>query len=106
MTKLESIDQLESFLDKNPISIILKHSTACPISAGAYREFSELDTDPPVPLAIVFILDTRSVSNHLTEITGVQHKSPQALFFRNGECYHDLSHYEITVDNMKQALEA
>ncbi len=42
MTKLETIEQLEDFLGENPEAVILKHSSACPISARAYGEFSLL----------------------------------------------------------------
>jgi len=104
MTKLETIEQLEDFLGENPEAVILKHSSACPISARAYGEFSSLDANPPLPLATIFILEARPLSNYLTEMTGVEHKSPQALFFRRGECYRSLSHYEITADSIRNGL--
>jgi bacillithiol system protein YtxJ len=105
MTKLETIEQLEAFLSENPVSVILKHSTACPISARAYREFTSFAAASPVPAAIVLVIEGRSISNQLTSISGVDHASPQVLFFNNGQSYSNLSHYQITADNIRAVLE-
>ena len=104
MLQIESIQQLQEFMADNPSSVILKHSTSCPISANAYQEFSSFAAQSPVSVALVFVIEAREVSNHLAELTGVEHKSPQALFIRNGECYKNISHSEITQDNIQAAL--
>ncbi len=104
MIQIETIEQLQTFMADNPDSVILKHSTSCPISANARQEFSSFAQNSPVSVAIVLVIEARDVSNHLAELTGVEHKSPQALFFRDGECYKNFSHYEITQDNIQAAL--
>ncbi len=104
MIQIETIEQLQAFLADNPNSVILKHSTSCSISANAYQEFLSSAPDSPVRMAIVLVIEARQVSDHLTELTGVEHKSPQALIFKNSECYKNFSHSEITADNIKAAL--
>ncbi len=104
MIQLETIEQLQDFLAENPNSIIFKHSTSCPISARAYREFSVFTKNSPVQAAIVFVIESRPVSDYLAEITNLAHQSPQALFFREGKCYNNFSHNDITVENIQAAL--
>ena len=105
MIKLETIEGLQAFLAENPDSIILKHSTSCPISARALREFNSFATNSPVPLAIVLVIEARPVSLRLAELANVPHQSPQALSYRNGQFYHNLSHYQITVEKLSAILE-
>ena len=106
MTRLENVARLEEFLRENPDAIILKHSSACPISAAAYREFGALEREGGVALGIVFVLDNRSLSEYLAELSGIEHQSPQALFFRRGKCVDSLSHYAITVERMRKVAAA
>jgi bacillithiol system protein YtxJ len=104
MIRIDTVEQLQSFLGENPNSAILKHSTSCPISTKAHREFTSFSSNASCPTAIVLVIEARPVSNHLAEVTGVTHKSPQVLFFRNRECYKDFSHYDITADNIQAAM--
>lgn len=106
MIQLETIEQLQTFLDKNPHSVILKHSTSCSISARAYREFSALLSKSPSLSAIIMVIEARPVSNYLAEMSGVVHKSPQVLFFHNRQCYRNFSHYDITKDHIREIMEA
>ena len=104
MTQLKTIEQLQDFLAENPNSIIFKHSTSCPISARAYREFSMFTKNSTVHVAIVLVIESRPVSNYLAEIANSVHQSPQVLFFREGKCYNNFSHNDITEKNIQTAL--
>lgn len=104
MTQLETIEQLKTFLAENPNSAIFKHSTSCPISACAHRELSLFITETDYPLAVILVIEARPVSNHLAEMSGVIHQSPQVLLFRNGKCYKHFSHFDITTANIQAAL--
>jgi bacillithiol system protein YtxJ len=42
---------------------------------------------------------------HVADQTGVRHQSPQAILFYRGEPRWDESHYRITENDMKAALE-
>jgi bacillithiol system protein YtxJ len=42
---------------------------------------------------------------HVADETGVRHQSPQAILFYQGKPVWDDSHYRITEDDMKAALE-
>lgn len=86
--------------------LILKHSTTCQISAIAkYRleddwNFEEETLEP----YYLDLLSFRSVSNYIAEAFSVHHESPQALLIYKGECIFDVSHLDISVAELKEAL--
>ena len=61
-------------------------------------------TDADVNLVIV--QRARELSQEIARRTGVRHESPQALVVRNGEVVWNASHYDITADAVRAALEA
>ncbi len=102
MTTLKTMEDVQAFLADNPDSLILKHSTACPISARAYPEYTSFAENSDVPAAIVLVIESRAASNYLTERSGVEHHSPQVLFFRDGQCCHNVTHYDISADTIEK----
>lgn len=85
--------------------MILKHSTRCPVSASAYREFQKFAESGRVRCALVKIIEHRGVSNAIAEDTGVRHESPQAFLIQNRKVVWNASHYGITEQSLKTAAE-
>lgn len=87
--------------------LVFKHSTTCPISARAHREWQAFLASPEadrVGHAWVRVREERPVSLALADRVGVVHQSPQALLLRNGKAvWHD-SHYAITAQSLKAAV--
>lgn len=97
-----ALDELITRSQNEPV-VLFKHSTSCPISSHAHREmerFSELDVN------IVIVQRARDLSREIERRTGVRHESPQALVLRGGEAVWNASHYDITEEAVKQAVEA
>lgn len=85
--------------------IIFKHSTTCSIShmVKLRLESSWSFTNEVLP----YYLDLkqyRTVSNEIAERFNVAHESPQILLIRKGECIYDASHFDISVDELKETL--
>ena len=84
--------------------VIFKHSTTCNISAMAkLRLESQWDLDLPA-----YYLDLkvyRSLSNLIAETFKVYHESPQILLIFKGVAIYDASHFDITLPELKEALE-
>ena len=76
--------------------IIFKHSSTCPVSARAYREFQKFDTQLPVELVIV--QNDRQRSNEIATQYGIKHESPQVLFVAGDKVLAHASHGSITFD--------
>jgi bacillithiol system protein YtxJ len=105
--QLMSLADVDAVLERSggrPV-LIFKHSTTCPISAGAYREWQAFLAGPSavrVDHAWVRVREERPVSLAIAERTGVAHESPQALLVKGGKVLWHASHHAIT----RRALEA
>jgi len=103
---LESLGQLDEIKNQQGFSIIFKHSTRCSISMMVKKRF-ELDWDKlPEDLNIYFLdlIQNRELSNAIASNFMVPHESPQLLLIENGECVLDLSHGEVSVDEVMSVL--
>jgi bacillithiol system protein YtxJ len=84
--------------------LIFKHSTRCSISTAALDRLNrKIDTlTPSIRLYFLDLLSYRSLSNTISERTGVEHASPQALLLRNGKCIYHASHFAIQASDLLQ----
>ncbi|MDG0812294.1 bacillithiol system redox-active protein YtxJ [Cohnella rhizosphaerae] len=109
--RLKTVEQWEEALkhtSDKPL-LVFKHSTSCPISAGAHDELDRFvggSAALPVDVAIVHVIEERPVSNAIAEALQVQHKSPQAILVRDGRSVWNESHWRITSDFLNERVGA
>lgn len=85
----------------------LKHSTTCGISSGARSVFQRFAAEKgEIPCWEMIIQENRELSPLIAGETGVPHESPQVLLFRNGKASWSASHWDITVESLREALAA
>lgn len=105
--QLTTVDQWEH-LQKNPgLSLVFKHSTSCPISAEAHRQFTRWAASAPdttVKIYLVHVIEDRPLSRQIATDTGVTHQSPQALLLREGRVLWYASHWAITADSLAESI--
>lgn len=98
-THLQSEDELMAALEQTKQKPVLffKHSTRCSISSMALHRFEQEwnATESKTELFFIDLLRFRAVSNLLTEISGVEHASPQVVVLFAGEVIYDASHSSI-----------
>lgn len=82
---------------------VMKHSSTCPISAAAYQEFDNLETD--LPKHVLIVQDSRPVSNEIESDLGIQHASPQLFLLKDGKAVWQATHHAIRGSKIKQAIE-
>lgn len=104
---LGDIDPLLQGSTARPV-ILLKHSTACPVSARAHAEFSGLAARWTAAaggpdFALVRVIEERPVSQALAARLGVPHQSPQAILIHRGRAAWHASHYDVTAAAMETA---
>lgn len=99
ITSKEALDELIVRSKKEPVAIF-KHSTTCPISAGAYREMKDL----PGEIALIEVQRARSISDDIGARTGIAHESPQVIILRNGNAVWHASHWKVTSHAVLQAM--
>jgi bacillithiol system protein YtxJ len=87
--------------------VVLKHSTICPVSSNALKEYEEYlggEAKDGINYALVKVIESRPVSNQIAEDTGIQHASPQIICIKNKEAYWNTSHWSITVEHINAVL--
>lgn len=102
---LISETQLDDSLNSEDIVFIFKHSTRCSISVMAKNRFEREWTTPDFPFQLLYLdlLNYRSVSNKIEELTGVQHQSPQLIVVSSGKIIYHNSHNAISA---KESIES
>ncbi|MCX5758241.1 MAG: bacillithiol system redox-active protein YtxJ [Candidatus Hydrogenedentes bacterium] len=109
MLEMSSMEDWQACLavsSQNPV-LVFKHSTQCPISAGARKGLIEyLAHGGPtiLPAYEVLVIESRPVSNAIAESLGVAHKSPQLFLVHKGKAVWSASHYGINRDAIADAV--
>ncbi|WP_205668610.1 bacillithiol system redox-active protein YtxJ [Ammoniphilus sp. CFH 90114] len=113
MKKWSEISSLDEWREnweasgEHPV-VIFKHSTACPVSAEALREYEQYISkisDTEVKYLLVKVIESRPISNQIAEDCQVKHESPQALVIKNKQVTWSASHWKITESSLKQAID-
>lgn len=93
--------------DARPL-VVFKHSTTCPVSANAYKEFNDyLDSKPNegVDYVLVKVIESRPISNQIAEDTSVKHESPQILYIDKKKKVWTASHWSVTKAHIAAVLD-
>lgn len=102
MREITSEQDLERIFAE-PLAVVFKHSTRCPISRTAQREVELfLNNRPDIPVYLVDVIRDRVISRVLAARTGIRHESPQTIVLREGAVAWHGSHYQVTADAIRQ----
>lgn len=109
-TELTTESDWQSALEQSATSpiMVMKHSTTCPISANAWREFQKYlagdDVKEDVQYYVVKVIESRPVSLQIAKDLDVTHQSPQVILVENRQATWSTSHYDITGRNIRSSL--
>lgn len=109
MKRLNTLEDLDAALARaatHPI-LIFKHSPTCGISAQADEEITTLLADPGwlTEVYVVFVQDGRLVSNEIVKRLNLRHASPQILLVQDGVVRWHASHFRVTGQAIRAALQ-
>ena len=109
MAEWNIIDSLESFEDALHTSfvrdiLIFKHSTTCSISHLAKMRLEDNWDIENVSSYYLDLKRYRIISDTISEKLNVHHESPQVLLIRRGQCIYDASHFDISVEEVKETM--
>ncbi|HEX7056429.1 MAG TPA: bacillithiol system redox-active protein YtxJ [Bacilli bacterium] len=108
--EITTIDEWEEVLahsEERP-AVVLKHSTRCEISAGAFKEYERYLSDHPredVDYLLVKVIQSRPVSNKIAEDLQIKHESPQAILIDRQKAVWNASHRKVTAAHLQEALQ-
>lgn len=103
---LTSINELEQIKTSTTPVVIFKHSTRCPVSSMAKRNF-ELEASllpDHIPAYYLDLIKYREISNQIAEQWDVHHESPQVLVIFNNKCTYNASHGDIEMAEVVEAI--
>lgn len=106
LTQLKQLDEIAGESENNAI-LIFKHSTRCPISRMALKQFEQeydIDADTVKPY-FLDLLEHRDISNEIASRFNVMHQSPQIILIKGGKAVYDTSHSDISADVVKKRVE-
>ncbi|MCP5050956.1 MAG: bacillithiol system redox-active protein YtxJ [bacterium] len=93
------------------MKLYFKHSTRCPISAGAkvemdgFLENNRSGGEFNYDYELVDVISNRPRSSEVAEQLGVRHESPQLIIADdNNNVLWSASHYSITEESIKKAV--
>lgn len=105
ITKVDNLKKIIKTSNQQSL-LLFKHSTQCPISANALEElkkYSQTADAENANIAMVHVIEDRSVSNEIADHFGVKHESPQAIWIKDEEVAWHASHRDITQEALKNA---
>lgn len=109
-TEITSSEQWEAAFEKTterPL-VVFKHSTTCPVSANAYREFKNYMEDKPrqdVDYMLVKVIESRPISLQIADDTGIKHESPQIMFLDQKAKVWSATHWAVTKEHISAVLD-
>jgi bacillithiol system protein YtxJ len=87
-----------------PRAWLLKHSTACGISAAAYDEVHRYaEAHPDEPIGMIVLQTERPISNWLAQRLKAVHQSPQLFLVEDGKATWQATHWSISAAAMERA---
>ena len=103
ITRLPEDADLQALLSSERL-LLFKHSPSCPISARAFFEYRGFcEAHPEINTLWLHVIDQRPASLSVSEVTGVTHESPQALWIQDGAVIWHASHGAITQSSLEEA---
>ncbi|MEB2494557.1 bacillithiol system redox-active protein YtxJ [Peribacillus frigoritolerans] len=107
--EITTLEEWDDILEKSTKrgQVILKHSTTCPVSSNALKEYEHYLEGSPnnnVDYIIVKVIESRAVSNKIAVDLSVKHESPQVIFVKDQSKYWAASHWSVTTEHMTAVL--
>jgi bacillithiol system protein YtxJ len=101
---LTTPEQVDEFLSRNPSAALFKAGTCHKTNETFTHVQAHLEQREDIPLGILRVVEARPASNHVAELTGVRHESPQIFLFRDGRAVFNRDNWDITDEAIADAL--
>ncbi|MEY4479787.1 MAG: hypothetical protein RLZZ267_465 [Bacillota bacterium] len=98
--------QFLSFSDIK-LCVLIKHSTACPISYNGFKEFDSFcrrNRKKEAAFGLVKVIQSREISNQIESDLSLKHESPQVIFIYKRKVLASRTHWSITLEWMEEQL--
>ena len=104
ITFLTSPAEVDDFLEENPTAAIFKVGNCHKTQETFIHVQKHLDPREDLKLGIIKVIESRSASNHVAAMTGIEHESPQIILFKDGKNVFDRDNWDITAEAMTEGM--
>jgi bacillithiol system protein YtxJ len=109
LSHVQRVDELDLLLAESrerPL-LLFKHSRSCGVSAEALDELVDHLNGEALDAryAMVTVQTHRDVSSAVADRLGVRHHTPQAILVRDGRAVWSASHFRVSAEAIRRALE-
>lgn len=84
--------------------LLFKHTLDCPVSETAIQELRRLARSEDVTVYKLVVQENGSLSNHIANILGIDHETPQAILLHEQSPLFEASHFDITAEAFRNVL--
>ena len=106
---IDSVEALEDAIaaSEERLVLLFKHSVTCGTSAQAYDELVDhLRTGQHTTQYVLLTVQThRALSDAVATHFNVRHETPQTLLIHKGQVVWDASHFSVTAETIKAAID-
>jgi bacillithiol system protein YtxJ len=105
LVPLTTPEDVDTFLQEYPLAAVFKAGTCHKTMQG----FGVLETflqKHDLPVGFIRVVDWRPASNHVADLTGIQHHSPQLILFQNGQPRFEVNNWDITPEALAPVFSA
>lgn len=105
LTSSEQLNQIIQESNEHPV-LLFKHSTRCSISSMAKSRFESnwKLTNDVCPTYYLDLIALRPISSQISELTGIEHQSPQAIVVKDGKVIYHASHSGIDAQEIEKLI--
>jgi len=103
---LTSPAEVDGFLQANPTAAIFKAGVCHKTPETFVHVQALLDPREDLKLGIIKVVEAPPASNHVAQVTGIEHESPQIILFKDGKNVFDRDNWDITAEAMAEGLKA
>ncbi len=105
LVPLTTPEEVDTFLAEYPQAAVFKAGTCHKTMQG----FGVLETflaKHDLPVGFIRVVDWRPASNHVSDLSGIQHQSPQFILFEKGQPKFEVNNWDITPERLGPVFEA
>lgn len=95
LVPLTTPEEVDAFLTENPLSAVFKAGT-CHKTMQGFSVVEQFLKHHDLPVGFIRVVEWRPASNHVAQLTGIIHHSPQFILFKDNQAVFDVDNWDIT----------
>ena len=99
LVPLTTPQEVDEFLKEYPLAAIFKAGT-CHKTMQGFGVVETFLQKHDLPVGFIRVVEWRPASNHVAELTGIMHHSPQFILFREGAAQFEVNNWDITPESL------